>query len=76
MRSFVFNGITIPVVFKAIPCSRRAQLWNRQAAIITDLTTLALRHGWHFLPISDPVLVMPSAVLYSLFGRFERTSDS
>jgi hypothetical protein len=50
MRSFVFNGITIPVAFKAIRCSRRAQLWNRQASIIIDLTTLALRHGWHRLP--------------------------
>ena len=38
------------VVFKAIRCSRRAQLWNRQASIIMDLTTLALRHGWHSLP--------------------------
>ena len=51
MRSFVSNDITIPVVFKAT-CSRRAQLWNRQASIIMDLTTLALRHGWRRLPIS------------------------
>jgi len=50
MRSFVFNGITIPVVFKAIRYSRRVQLWNRQASIIMDLTTLALRHGWRCLP--------------------------
>jgi hypothetical protein len=49
MRSFVFNDITIPVAFKAIRCSRRAQLWNRQAWIIMDLTALALRHGWHSL---------------------------
>ena len=49
MRSSVFNDITIPVAFKAT-CSRRAQLWNRQASIIMDLTTLALRHGWHSLP--------------------------
>jgi hypothetical protein len=49
MRSFVFNDITIQVAFKA-SCSRRAQLWNRQASIIMDLTTLALRHGWHSLP--------------------------
>ena len=49
MRSFAFNGITIPVAFKAIHCSRRAQLWNRQASIVIDLTTLALRHGWHRL---------------------------
>ena len=50
MRSFVFNDITIPVVFKTIRCSRRAQLWNRQASIIMDLTTLTLRHGWLCLP--------------------------
>jgi hypothetical protein len=50
MRSFASNDITIPVVFKAIRCSRRAQLWNRQASIIIDLTTLALRHGWRCLP--------------------------
>src|SRR5260370_1782113 len=37
MRSFVFNGITIPVAFKAIRRSRRSQLWNRQASIIMDL---------------------------------------
>src|SRR5260370_9415661 len=37
MRSFVFNGITIPAAFKAIRCSRRSQLWNRQASIIMDL---------------------------------------
>jgi hypothetical protein len=39
-----------PVVFKAIGFSRRVQLWNRQASIIMDLTTLALRHGWRCLP--------------------------
>jgi hypothetical protein len=50
MRSFAFNDITIPVAFKAIRCRRRAQLWNRQVSIIKDLTTLALRHGWHSLP--------------------------
>jgi hypothetical protein len=54
MRSLLFKDITIPVAFKTIPYSRRAQLWNRQASIITDLTTLALRHGWHCLPISEP----------------------
>ena len=54
MRSFVFNDITIPVAFKAICYGRRVQIWNRQASIITDLTTLALRHGWRCLPISDP----------------------
>jgi len=46
---FVFNNITIPLAFKAT-CSRRARLWNRQASIIMDLTTLALHHGWHSLP--------------------------
>ena len=50
MRSLVFNGITSPVVFKAIRSSRRVQLWNRQASIIMDLTTLALRHGRRCLP--------------------------
>jgi hypothetical protein len=50
MRSFVAKRITTPVVFKTIRYSRRAQLWNRQASIIMDLTTLALRHGWRCLP--------------------------
>ena len=50
MRSSTSNHITIPVAFKAIRCSRRAQLWNRQASIVIDLTTLALRHGWPSLP--------------------------
>jgi hypothetical protein len=49
MRSFVSNDITIPIVFKAIRYSHRIQIWNRQASIIMDLTTLALRHGWHCL---------------------------
>jgi len=51
MRSLPFKDITIPVAFKAIPYSR-AQLWNRQASIVTDLTMLAFRHGWYWLPIS------------------------
>jgi hypothetical protein len=50
MRSFLRNGITTPIVFKAIRCSRRVQLWNRQASIIIDLTTLTLRHKEHGLP--------------------------
>ena len=54
MRSFVFNDITIPVAFKAICYGRRVQIWNRQASILTDLTMLAFRHGWYWLPISDP----------------------
>jgi hypothetical protein len=37
MRSFVSNSITIPVVFKAVRCGRRTQLWNRQTSIIIDL---------------------------------------
>jgi len=41
MRSLLFKDITVPVAFKAIPYSRRAQLWNRQASIVTDLTMLA-----------------------------------
>jgi hypothetical protein len=44
MRSFLFKDITIPIAFKTIPYSRRAQLWNRQASIVTDLTMLAFRH--------------------------------
>ena len=47
MRS---NGITSPVVFKAIRYRRRVQLWNRQVSIIKDLTTLTLRHGRRYLP--------------------------
>jgi hypothetical protein len=50
MRSFVRNNITSPVIFKVIPHSRGVQLWNRQASVILDLTTLALRHGWRCLP--------------------------
>jgi hypothetical protein len=50
MRSLIAKGITPPVVFKAISNSCRVQLWNRQASIITDLTTLALRQGWRCLP--------------------------
>jgi hypothetical protein len=49
MRSFVSNGITTPVVFKAIPHSRRVKLRNRQS-IITDLTTLTLRPERRYLP--------------------------
>jgi hypothetical protein len=50
MRSFVSNGITSPTVFKAIRHRRRVQLWNRQASIIIDLTTLTLRHKGRCLP--------------------------
>jgi hypothetical protein len=50
MSSSASNDTTILVAFKAIRCSRRAQLWNRQASIVIDLTTLALRRGWHSLP--------------------------
>jgi len=50
MRSLLFKDITIPVAFKAITYS--AQLWNRQASIVTDLTMLAFRHGWYWIPIS------------------------
>ncbi len=50
MRSLVSNGITTPVAFKAVRYSRRVQLWNRQASIIVNLTTLALRHEWRCLP--------------------------
>jgi hypothetical protein len=50
MRSFLRNDITTPIVFKAVRCSRRVQLWNRQASIIIDLTTLTLRHKGRCLP--------------------------
>jgi hypothetical protein len=50
MRSFLPKGITTPVVFKVVPHTRRVQLWNRQASIIMDLTTLALRHGRRCVP--------------------------
>jgi hypothetical protein len=65
MRSFVSKSITLPVAFKAIPNRRRAQLWNRQASIITDLTTLAVRNGWCCLPISVHLLLMPSVAVIS-----------
>jgi len=50
MRSLLFKDITIPVGFKAIPYCLCAQLWNRQASIVTDLTTLALHHRWRCFP--------------------------
>jgi hypothetical protein len=50
MRSFLAYGITVPVVFKAVSYSRRVQLWNRQASIIMNLTTLALRPRRRCLP--------------------------
>ena len=45
MRSLLLKSITVPVAFKAIRESRRAQLWNRQASIMMDLTMSALRHA-------------------------------
>lgn len=48
MRSFLCKDTTPSVVFKVIRRSRRAQLWNRQASIIMNLTTLA--HGGRCLP--------------------------
>ena len=50
MSSSARCSTTISVAFKAIRDSRRAQLWNRQASIVIDLTTLALRREWHSLP--------------------------
>jgi hypothetical protein len=50
MSSSAHYATTISVAFKAIRGSRRAQLWNRQASIVIDLTTLALRREWHSLP--------------------------
>jgi hypothetical protein len=43
MRGLPRGYITLPIAFKAIRESRRAQLWNRQAWIIMDLTALAFR---------------------------------
>jgi hypothetical protein len=43
MRGLLREYITLPIAFKAIRESRRAQLWNRQASIIMDLTALAFR---------------------------------
>jgi hypothetical protein len=34
------QAIISPVVFRAIRCSRNVKLWNRQASIIRELTTL------------------------------------
>jgi len=65
MRSFVLERITLPLAFKAIRNRRRAQLWNRQASIVTDLTTLAVRNGWCCYPISVPLFVMPSVAVIS-----------
>jgi hypothetical protein len=44
MRSLIIKTITIPAAFKTIRCARRAQLWNRQASIVIDLSKLAFRH--------------------------------
>ena len=43
MRGLLREYITLPIAFKAIRESRRAQLWNRQASIIMDLTALTFR---------------------------------
>jgi len=49
MRSLLLKSITVPVAFKAIRESRRAQLWNRQASIMMDLTRFgpSSRFGRH-----------------------------
>jgi hypothetical protein len=73
MRSFVTKNITLPVAFKAIRNRRRAQLWNRQASIVTDLTTLAVRNGWCCFPISVPLFVMPSIAAISRSYGFLHT---
>jgi hypothetical protein len=76
MRSLPSKAITYPPAFKAIssnPYSRRAQLWNRQASVVTDLTVLAFRQGWYWVPVSAPAFVVPSAVLYKLLERFDKT---
>ena len=68
MRSFVFNDITLPVAFKAT-CSRRAQLWNRQASIVMNLTTLAILHGWHC-----PSTRMTTDEVLQALGRYTEES--
>jgi hypothetical protein len=50
MRSLFSNGIISQAVSKGTRCSRRIKLWNRQASIIRDLTTLALRQRGRYLP--------------------------
>jgi hypothetical protein len=50
MRSSLSKNITPPVAFKVTCYSRRFQLWNRQASIITNLTALARSHGRRCLP--------------------------
>jgi uncharacterized protein VirK/YbjX len=50
MRSLLSQNITTPVAFKVTCCSRRFQLWNRQASIITNLTALARSHRRRRLP--------------------------
>ena len=64
MRSLLFKDITFPVAFKTVPYSRRAESWE---------PTGFDRHGPDHAGRSCPVLVPPSAILYSLFERFERT---
>ena len=71
MRSFASKSITIPVAFKAIHYRSRAQLWNRQASIIMDLTVLAFRNGWCCFPISVPALVTPSGAVITRPNRFQ-----
>jgi hypothetical protein len=69
MRSFLSNCITTPVVFKAVRHSRRVKLWNRQAAIITDLTTLTLRHRGRCLPAR-----MSTEKVLKALGRYTEES--
>jgi hypothetical protein len=76
MRSLPSETITYPPAFKVVPSSpssRRAQLWNRQASVVTDLTVLAFRQGWYWVPLSAPAFVVSSAILYNLLERFEKT---
>jgi hypothetical protein len=50
MRSLLPQDITTAVALKVTSCSRRFQLWNRQASIIRNLTALTRSHGRRCLP--------------------------
>jgi hypothetical protein len=60
-EKLVPKHITIPVAFKAITYSRRAQLRKRQASIVKDLRILAF---WVVLPsgLSLVFLIVPAGL--------------
>ena len=55
-----------------ISAKPRVQLWNQQASIIIDLTTLALRHGGRCLPAR----MSTEEVLRALERYTEESSES